>query len=219
MLSKDKHMDIRAHAHTHKYRHALIVGHTQQTHTNTQQRRNTYNMQVCTKKHSSMYMGTHTHCYTEQQTLAHGWALLPNITSPIGGYSTLAVQPFLSVKYATWWSTLTFSFEGKDEYAWSCWQKKTHGTQSLALLDMVHSQEREQADFNIRSGFLVSTQSSLRPTYSNTLEKARGGGNGHLNQPRWRTAGRKWLVLTLYPFSSIFVYTHVRISSVHLPRW
>ena len=71
-----------------------------------------------------------------------------------------SLQNPTSVKYATWQSTLTFSFEGKD------------GT--------VHSQEREQADFNINSGLLVSTQSSSRPSYFVTREKARGGANGYL---------------------------------------
>ena len=43
----------------------------------------------------------HTHCYAEQQSNGHAYTLLTDIFSLLGGYSTLAIQPYTSVKYAT----------------------------------------------------------------------------------------------------------------------
>ena len=51
-----------------------------------------------------------------------------------------------SVKHATWWSTLMFSFQGNDEYAGTCQRKKTCGRQSLALRDVGHIQEIAHRD-------------------------------------------------------------------------
>ena len=60
---------------------------------------------------------------------------------------------------------VTSSLQGNYEYTGACWWKKAHThRQSLALLETIHSQEREQLDFSIDSGLLVGTQSSLRPS-------------------------------------------------------
>ena len=92
-------------------------------------------------------------------------------------------------------------------------RRHAHGRQILALQDTVHSQEREYADFDINRGLLVGTQSSLRPSYSVTQEKARGSANGHLINQDDGIAGKTRPVLTLYAFSSIFVYTNFDSSS------
>ena len=153
----------------------------------------------------------HTHCSAEQQTCTRGLSFVPNITISVGGYSTLATQPYLSkVSYPTKYIILTFSFQENDEYAGACRRKKTHGRQSLALPDTVYSQEREQPYFSINSGLLVGTQSSSRPCIlSRYTGRERGGANayvcsillhsnGHLSSKM--TAGRTRPVLTLYAF-------------------
>ena len=133
-------------------------------------------MHTCTKKHSHIHGHTlRIHTATQSSKHMHMHALsfltllvsLPSIASPIGGYSTLATQP-TSVKYATWWSILMFSFQGNDEYTKAC-RQKMHNRQSLALPDPVHSQvrqrerEREQLYFNINNSLLLSMQSLWRP--------------------------------------------------------
>ena len=116
------------------------------------------------EKHTSIYIDiqrVHTLPQRAANARTHACALLPNITSPFGGYSTLAMHPYLC-KHATRRSILTLSFQRNDEYAGACWRKKTRDGQSLALPDTAHRQEREQLYFNIKRGLLVSTQSSQR---------------------------------------------------------
>ena len=123
----------------------------EQTHTIcTRALRNTYNRCTWTKKHTP-YTWTHiehAHCYREQQTHIHASTHLPNITSPVRGYCILTMQPYhCEVCYPTKYIRLTVCspFQGNDEYAWACRWKKTHGRQSLALPDTVHSQEMVRA--------------------------------------------------------------------------
>ena len=139
---------------------------------------------------------------------------------PVGDYSTLTMQPYLSkLCYPTKDRTLTFLFQGNDEYAGARRQKKIHGRQSLALPDAVHNQDIEQPYFNINSNLLVSTQSSARPCilfcYKRDRDWERGANRGanvycsifpysicHL--PRWQTVGRTQPVLSI----SFFVDFH-----------
>ena len=119
-----------------------------------------------------------------KHTHTHACTLLPSIASPIGGYSTLAMQPYMylcKVHLPTKYIILVFSFEGNSEYSGACQRKKMHRRQNLALPDMVHSQEMEQPYININSGMLVSTQSSLSlcTLFRYTGEKERGSGSAY----------------------------------------
>ena len=93
----------------------------------------------------------YTHCCKNQQTHAHACALLPNITSPIGGYSTLATQPYLcKACYPTKHTYVLVQWN--DEYAGACRRTKTRGRQNLALPDACRIQEvalRDQASCSI----------------------------------------------------------------------
>ena len=126
----------------------------------TQRRRNA----ICTRAHRNTLPYTlahiaYTRCYKVQQTHAHACALLTLLVPLEATPHSLCYSAITSVKHATRRIILTFSFQGNDEYA-GAYRRKTRGRQSLALLDTVYSQEREQLYFNIKSGLLVSTQSA-----------------------------------------------------------
>ena len=114
---------------------------------------------------SSMHTATDSskHTYMQPHPFLTLLVPLPNITSPVGGYCTLAMQPYLcKVCWPMKYIILMFLLQANDEYAGACLLKKTHGRQSLALPDTVHNQEKEQPYFNINSDLLLSTQNSSR---------------------------------------------------------
>ena len=149
----------------------------------------------------------------------HMCASFLSLLVPLEGIVHL-LQNCTSAKYATQW-TNTFSFWRNDEYPGACRWKKVHARKSLALPGMVQSQEREQPYFNTNSGLLVSTQSSLKPSYSVTMytgEREKGDANAHVSSillylighlPTTMTAGRMQPVLTLC----------IQISIARCTRW
>ena len=127
----------------------------------------------------------HVYIYPEQVRLftlfrqgkrhpyAHTCALLINITSLVGGYSTLDTQPYLcKVCYPTKYSYVLVRREGP-----AVGRRRTEKLRSTAKkgskLTSVLTAAKPLA--------IVNTQSPSRPSYSVTRKKARGGANNHFS--------------------------------------
>ena len=96
---------------------------------------------------SCIHIATKSSKHTHMRALSFLTLLvpLPNITSPVGGYSTLATQPYLCK--ACYLTKYTYVLVPREWWVhWACWWKKTRSRQSLALRDMGHIQEITHRD-------------------------------------------------------------------------
>ena len=129
-------------------------------------------------------------------------------------YSTVATQPYLcKVHFPT---KYTYVLIWRERWAHWVLPVKEGPWQTKCGLTKHGPQPRQRVSWlQYDSGLLIGTQSSLRPSYSITWEKARGSANGHLTKQddEWLEEHGQCSVHMLSRWFSC-----LRISIVRLPR-